>query len=53
MKELTFELLLDKYRKDLLNMARFKHTERQCWYWKKRSDDTYKRLIEMYHDRNN
>jgi hypothetical protein len=50
---MTFELLLDKYRKDLLNMTIFEPAEEQYWYWKKRSDDTYRRLIEMHNEANN
>jgi acetylglutamate synthase len=51
-KELPFNLLLDKYRKELLNMTRYT-TDKQKWYWKKRSDDTYRRLIELYDEANN
>ena len=52
MKELTFELLLDKYRKELINLGRYT-SEQQKWYWKARSDDTYNRLIKMYHEQRN
>ena len=52
MKELPFNLLLDKYRKELINLGKYTH-EQQKWYWKERSDDTYRRLIEMYNEANN
>lgn len=45
---MTFKLLLDKYRKDLMNMYRFKDTVEQQEYWREKSNETYNRLIEMY-----
>ena len=53
MKELPFNLLLDKYRKELLNLGRFNKTIEQRDYWLLKSNDTYNRLIEMYNEANN
>jgi len=45
MEDLTFELLLDKYRKDVVNSIIWPRSD----YWREKSNETYKRLISLYH----
>ena len=49
MKELTFELLLDKYRKEVANTFT---VGGNIDYWRNKSNETYERLIKRYHDKN-
>ena len=53
MTDLPFNLLLDKYRKELLNLTRFNKTPKQRDYWLIKSNETYARLIEKYNEANN
>lgn len=45
MEDLTFELLLDKYRKEVVNSITFP----KSGYWREKSNETYERLISRYH----
>jgi hypothetical protein len=46
MEELTFELLLDKYRKEVINSCQYTDGRE---YWRLKSNKTYERLIRLYH----
>lgn len=51
MKELDFNLLLDMYRKDLINMCTYNSNIQQRDYWREKSNDTYNRLIKKYNEK--
>ena len=52
MKKLPFNLLLDKYRKELINAYTYSKQSEHFNYWILRSNDTHNRLIEMYNETN-